>query len=190
MVAMTDHRDQLLVARVRPEPGKGLQVIVKVSRVRRLRRRADRARVPVLESRRTWSGIPEWRDDPRFATRAGWAPAFESEIRPRRRVGLTAPAGSGARAHRRRVVAGPSNHAADVITDPHVAARHNAGRDARTDGVEVRSWCPATGEAVEGERGPRDPRPVGGRAHRFGPHAELGLSDAELRGSRERGVIS
>src|SRR3954469_17730743 len=27
-------------------------------------------------------GKPEWRDDPRFATREGWKPALESEIRP------------------------------------------------------------------------------------------------------------
>ena len=106
-----------------------------------------------------WSGHPEWKDDPRFATRAGWGPALEAEIRPAvdawasTRTKLAAAQELTAAG----IVAGPSNHAPDVIADPHLAARHMIVEMPRTDGVEragARARQP--GEAVEDDRRSRD----------------------------------
>ena len=70
-------------------------------------------------------GHPEWTDDPRLATRAGWAEHLDAVIRPgvedwargqtkREAAALLA---------RRGVAAGPVNTAADLATDPHVRSR-------------------------------------------------------------------
>ncbi len=67
-------------------------------------------------------GHPEWCDDPRFATREGWARQLEGVIRPalerwaRQKTRLEA-----ARALcEQGVAAGPSNRAEDIAADPHV----------------------------------------------------------------------
>ncbi len=67
-------------------------------------------------------GHPEWCDDPRFATREGWARQLEGVIRPaveawaRHKTRLEA-----ARALcEQGVAAGPSNRAEDIAADPHV----------------------------------------------------------------------
>lgn len=81
-------------------------------------------------------GRSEWLDDERFATRAGWLPALETDIRPaieawlanktrREAVELLAPAG---------IVAGPSLSAPEVIADPHVEARNMLVAVPRSDG--------------------------------------------------------
>src|SRR5262249_56409758 len=74
MLAMTDVVTNFWSMGVRPEPGKGLEVIcegfrasdgfvvVQIVREHQFERLADLI------------GRPEWKDDPRFATRAGWAP--------------------------------------------------------------------------------------------------------------------
>ena len=83
-------------------------------------------------------GKPEWKDDPRFATRAGWVPNLESVIRPAveawasQRTKLEA----ARRAHRGRHRRGTERITpSDVIADPHVAARHMLVEMQRTDGV-------------------------------------------------------
>ena len=82
MVAMTDIVTNFWSLGVRPEPGKGLEVICEGFRASDgYVRRADRARAPV-RALADLVGHPEWKDDPRFATRAGWAPHLETVIRP------------------------------------------------------------------------------------------------------------
>jgi len=81
-------------------------------------------------------GRPEWNDDPRFETRAGWGPHLETVIRPgveawtESRTKLEAAHAFTAAG----IVAGPSNRAPDVIADPHVAARNMLVEVPRTDG--------------------------------------------------------
>jgi formyl-CoA transferase len=193
MVAMTDIVTNFWSLGVRPEPGKGLEVICEGFRA------SDGFVVAqVVRERQFWNlgdlvGRPEWRDDPRFATRAGWAPVFESEIRPAvdawaskytklEAAALLTEAG---------VVAGPSNHAADVIADPHVAARHMLVEMPRTDGgadpVLVAGNPVKLSKVSEG---PETRVPWVGEHTAEVLTAELGLGDAELAGLRERGVIS
>ena len=67
---------------MRPEPDKGSQVICEGFRasdgyvVIQIVREHQFAKLAELV------GHPEWNDDPRFATRAGWAPNLETVIRP------------------------------------------------------------------------------------------------------------
>ena len=116
-------------------------------------------------------GHPEWNDDPRFATRAGWGPHLETVIRPAveawasQRTKLEA----AQQLTEAGIVAGPSNHAPDVIADPARRGAQHARGDAphrrrRRAGPRPRQ----PGEAVEGGRRPRDAGAVGRRAHRRG----------------------
>src|SRR5450755_3334688 len=82
MVAMTDVVTNFWSMGVRPEPGRGLEVICEGFRasdgyvVLQVVREHQFAKLADL------IGRPEWNDDPRFATRAGWAPNLETVIRP------------------------------------------------------------------------------------------------------------
>lgn len=70
-------------------------------------------------------GHPEWCDDPRFATREGWAQHTEGVVRP----ALEAWAADKTRFEACRelsgmgIAAGPSHLPEDLAADPHVAAR-------------------------------------------------------------------
>jgi len=89
------------------------------------------------------------------------------------------------------IVAGPSNHASDVIADPHVAARHMLVEMARTDGVDEPVLVP--GNPVKLSKvaeGPETRVPWVGEHTADVLGAELGLGEVELAGLRERGVIS
>jgi crotonobetainyl-CoA:carnitine CoA-transferase CaiB-like acyl-CoA transferase len=89
------------------------------------------------------------------------------------------------------VVSGPSNHASDVITDPHVAVRHMLVEMERTDGGDEPVLVP--GNPVKLSKVSEGPET---RVPWIGEHTtavltkELGLSEAELAGLRGRGVIS
>jgi formyl-CoA transferase len=138
-------------------------------------------------------GRPEWKDDPRFTTRAGWAPAVETEFRPAieawladktklEAVGLLAAAG---------IAAGPSFSAPEVIADPHVAARHMLVELPRTDGVEPPVLIP--GNPVKMSKVAEGPET---RVPWVGEHTaqvlceELGLTADELSALRDVGAIS
>ena len=89
------------------------------------------------------------------------------------------------------MVAGPSNHASDVIADPHVAARHMLVEMPRTDGVPEPVLVP--GNPVKLSKmsdGPETRVPWVGEHTAEVLRAELGLSDADLAGLREHGVIA
>jgi crotonobetainyl-CoA:carnitine CoA-transferase CaiB-like acyl-CoA transferase len=193
MLAMTDIVTNFWSLGVRPEPGKALQVICEGFRA------SDGYVVAqVVREHQFWNlgdlvGHAEWRDDPRFATRAGWGPYLESEIRPAvdawasKRTKLEAARELTAAG----VVAGPSNNASDVIADPHVAARNMLVEMPRTDGVPEPVLVP--GNPVKLSKmsdGPETRVPWVGEHTADVLRAELGLSDAELAGLRERGVIA
>jgi crotonobetainyl-CoA:carnitine CoA-transferase CaiB-like acyl-CoA transferase len=193
MVAMTDVVTNFWSLGVRPDPERGLQVIcegfrasdgyvvVQVVREHQFFRLADLI------------GHPEWKDDPRFATRAGWAPNLESVIRPAvdawasTRTKLEAAEELTAAG----IVAGPSNTALDVIGDPHVAARHMLVEMPRTDGVQEPVLIP--GNPVKLSKvteGPETRVPWVGEHTGTVLAAELGLSEAELSDLAARGVIN
>jgi crotonobetainyl-CoA:carnitine CoA-transferase CaiB-like acyl-CoA transferase len=136
-IAMTDVVTNFWSMGVRPEPDKALQVICEGFRASDGYVVAQIVREPQFFKLAELIGHPEWIDDPRFATRAGWGPNLETVIRPAvdawasTRTKLEAAAALTAAG----IAAGPSNHAPDVIADPHVAARNMLVEMARTDDI-------------------------------------------------------
>jgi crotonobetainyl-CoA:carnitine CoA-transferase CaiB-like acyl-CoA transferase len=193
MLAMTDIVTNFWSLGVRPDPENALQVICEGFRA------SDGYVVAqIVREHQFWNlgdliGHPEWRDDPRFATRAAWAAHLESEIRP----AVDAWAGKRTKIEAARelteagVVAGPSNHASDVITDPHVAARHMLVEMPRTDDVADPVLVPGNPVKLSKvSEGPETRVPWVGEHTAAVLHEELGLGDAELAGLRARGVIA
>ena len=192
-VAMTDVVTNFWSLGVRPEPDKGLQVICEGFRasdgyvVAQIVREPQFARVAELV------GHPEWIDDPRFASRAGWGPNLETVIRP----AIDAWASQRTKLEAAReltaagIAAGPSYHAPDVIADPHVAARNMLVEMPRTDGVEEPVLIP--GNPVKLSKMAEGPET---RVPWVGEHTaallgdELGLDDDAIAGLRERGIVT
>ncbi len=192
MVAMTDVVTNFWSMGVRREPGKGLEVIsegfkasdgyvvVQISREHQFAALAELI------------GHPEWNDDPRFETRAGWAPNLESVIRPAVDAWASTRTKLEAASELTKVgiAAGPSNSASDVIADPHVAARNMLVEVPRTDGVDTDILVP--GNPVKLSRvaeGPETRVPWVGEHTDAVLRAELGLDDATLAQLREQNVI-
>jgi formyl-CoA transferase len=193
MVAMTDIVTNFWSMGVRPEPGKVLPVICEGFK-------ADDGYVVVQVGREhqfvklgELVGHPEWADDPRFATREGWMPHLESDIRPAVEAWLVGRTKLEAaqRFTEAGIVAGPSNSAADVIADPHVAARHMLVEVPRTDDVAEPILVP--GNPVKMSKvaeGPEHRMPWVGEHTTDVLQAELGLDDAELVKLRDAGIIT
>ncbi len=192
MIAMTDVVTNFWSMGVRPEPGKGLDVICEGFR-------ASDGYVVVQVSREhqfiklaELVGRPEWNDDPRFATRAGWAPNLESIIRPgveawsSARTKLQAAAALTAAG----IAAGPSNRAPDVIADPHVAARAMLVSVPRTDGGDDVLVPGNPVKLSKVAEGPETRVPWVGEHTDAVLHAELGLDAAALTALRSSGVIT
>ncbi len=192
-VAMTDVVTNFWSLGVRPEPDKGLQVICEGFRasdgyvVAQIVREPQFARVAEL------IGHPEWIDEPRFATRAGWGPNLETVIRP----AIDAWASQRTKLEAAReltaagIAAGPSFRAPDVIADPHVAARNMLVEMPRTDGVEEPVLIP--GNPVKLSKMAEGPET---RVPWVGEHTtallgeELGLDDHAIAGLRDRGIVT
>ncbi len=187
MIAMTDIVTNFWSMGMRTGPEDGLSVICEGFRcsdgyvVVQVVREHQFARLAEL------IGRPEWSTDPRFETRAGWRPHFESVIRPAveewssQRTKLAAARELTAAG----VAAGPSNLAADVIADPHVAARHMLVEMPRTDGVDEPVLVP--GNPVKLSKvaeGPETRVPWVGEHTEAVLRAELGLRDTELAALR------
>jgi crotonobetainyl-CoA:carnitine CoA-transferase CaiB-like acyl-CoA transferase len=193
MLSMTDIVTNFWSLGVRPEPDKALEVICEGFRA------SDGYVVMQIVREHQFFkladvvGHPEWKDDPRFATRAGWGPHLETVIRPA--VDAWASTRTKLAAARELtaagIVAGPSNHASDVIADPHVAARHMLVEMPRTDGVDEPVLVPGNPVKLSKmSEGPETRVPWVGEHTTDLLGAELGLRAAELAGLRERGVIS
>jgi CoA:oxalate CoA-transferase len=147
-------------------------------------------------------GHPEWVEDPRLADRSGWSRHMDDVIRPgveawaRGRTKLGAATELAAAG----VAAGPVNHAADIVADPHVVARgfvHTLPTpDGSGDGRVAVVGNPIafrTGDDDHGDDGASAPvRPwptLGADTDRILAE-RLGLGDDERRDLRARGVIA
>jgi crotonobetainyl-CoA:carnitine CoA-transferase CaiB-like acyl-CoA transferase len=137
-------------------------------------------------------GHPEWASDPRFATRQGWVDHLEDTLRPaieKWAASLTKQEASAAMTAA-GLAAGPVLADADVVTDPHVAARNMLIEIPRTDGVEQPVLVP--GNPVKLSAVPEEPS---SRPPWLGEHtdavltAELGLSPDQVGELRAGGVI-
>jgi formyl-CoA transferase len=193
MVAMTDVVTNFWSLGVRPDPERSLQVICEGFRasdgyvVLQVVREHQFFRLAEL------IGRPEWKHDQRFATRAGWGPALENEIRP----AIEAWTGKRTKLEAANeltdagIVAGPSNSALDVITDKHVAARNMLVEMPRPDGVAEPVLIP--GNPVKLSKMTEGPET---RVPWVGEHTaevltqELALDDALLADLRARQIIS
>jgi crotonobetainyl-CoA:carnitine CoA-transferase CaiB-like acyl-CoA transferase len=138
-------------------------------------------------------GHPEWKADPRFATRAGWAEHLDDVVRPAVEAWLSTRTKVAASEELTAagIVAGPSNSAADVVADPHVAARHMLVEMPRTDGVAEPVLVP--GNPVKLSKvaeGPETRVPWVGEHTAAVLRAELDLDDATLTKLRDGGVIT
>jgi hypothetical protein len=142
MVAMTDVVTNFWSMGVRPEPGKGLEVICEGFRASDGYVVVQISREHQFQALAGLIGHPEWKDDPRFATRAGW-PDLEPVIRPCRCVGRNAQAGSRPRAHcgRHRGRAQQLRRGRDRRS-PRGRPPH-ARPGSRTDGSPPTCSCPA-----------------------------------------------
>jgi crotonobetainyl-CoA:carnitine CoA-transferase CaiB-like acyl-CoA transferase len=138
-------------------------------------------------------GHPEWTDDPRFATRAGWARHVDDVIRPAVEQWLASRTKLAAAEELTAagIVAGPSNSPADVVSDPHVQARNMLVEMPRTDDIAAPILVP--GNPVKLSKmaeGPETRVPWVGEHTEEVLRAELGLDDDTLAKLRERGVVS
>jgi formyl-CoA transferase len=136
-------------------------------------------------------GNPHWLDDPRFATREGWAQHTESVVRP----ALEAWARDKTKLEASRaltalgVVAGPSNSAADLWDDPHVRGRDMLHEVPRPDGGRDML---VSGNPVKLSRvaeGPVAPFPSLGEHTDAVLRETLALDDDTLARLRGEGVI-
>jgi formyl-CoA transferase len=136
-------------------------------------------------------GRPDWAEDPRFATPQGWLDHLESDIRPAVEgwaASLTKREAADALNHA-GLVAGPVATDAEVVADPHFAARHMLVEHPRPDGgppVLIPGLPVKFTEVAEGPEG---------RVPWLGEHtdevlsSELGLDEIELDRLRGEGVL-
>jgi crotonobetainyl-CoA:carnitine CoA-transferase CaiB-like acyl-CoA transferase len=138
-------------------------------------------------------GHPEWASDERFATRQGWVDNCEAVLRPAieawaadlTKVEVCEKLGSAG------IAAGPCLSGAEVVADPHLAARHMLVEVPRTDGVEQPVLVP--GNPVKLTRvaeGPERRYPWVGEHTASVLSTELGLTAAEISELRGSGAIA
>ncbi len=137
-------------------------------------------------------GHPEWLEDERFATRQGWAEQLEGVVRPSIEAWASGKTKLEVCAElcSQGIAAGPCNTAADIVGDPHVRNHDMILEVPRPDAEDplliVGNPIKLSG-LVEGE--PRRWPTLGEHTDEL-LRAELGLSDTDLAGLRDRGVIA
>jgi formyl-CoA transferase len=137
-------------------------------------------------------GHPEWARDERFATRQGWADHLEGVLRPAIEA-WAAGLGKVEACHALAsvgVAAGPCLDAADLVADPHVAARNMLVELPRTDGVPQPVLVPGNPIKLSAvTEGPET------RVPWLGEHTdqllvdELGLTAEDIKTLRSDGVL-
>lgn len=137
-------------------------------------------------------GHAEWLEDPRFATRQGWVDHLDSVVRPAieewaaNRTKLQASTelcDAG-------IAAGPCNTAEDIVRDPHVRSHNMLIEVPRPDSDRPLLIVGNPIKLSATAEGPVTRWPTLGQHTDEVLRADLGLSDAELAGLRERGVIA
>lgn len=136
-------------------------------------------------------GHPEWKDDPRFATREGWTEHMDDVIRP----AVEAWASDKTKLEASRifaesgVVAGPSYDGHDLVTDRHVKA-HDMLCEIPVEGREAPVLV--HGNPIKFSHSPEGPKtkwPLIGEHTTELLKSDAGLSDADLEALRGEGVI-
>lgn len=141
-------------------------------------------------------GHPEWTEDERLATRAGWDEQMETVIRPAVESWASDKTKLEAASElaQRGVAAGPVNLAADIRTDPHVRGRSLVHEIPAPDGSRELAIVgnPIGLRRAEPEETPPEPNrwPVLGEDTDRVLGERLGLDEQALADLRTRGVIS
>ena len=136
-------------------------------------------------------GHPEWVDNPELATRDQWAINLDTVIRPAienwaaDRTKLQASTQLCALG----VAAGPSNEPTDVIGDPHVQSHHMLTEIPRPDGGDPLLIVGNPIKMSKLQEGPETPWPTLGRDTDAVLSTELGLTEEDLKGLRDRAAI-
>jgi formyl-CoA transferase len=137
-------------------------------------------------------GRPEWNDDPRFTSSAGWVEhagevraAIEDWAASRSKVEAAAALSAAG------LAAGPCLTPPEVIADPHVAARDMLVEVPRSDGVAEPILVPGNPVKLSDmAEGPETRVPWLGEHTDAVLAVELGLDERELARLREAGVIA
>jgi crotonobetainyl-CoA:carnitine CoA-transferase CaiB-like acyl-CoA transferase len=149
-------------------------------------------RRPQFEALADLIGCGGWKTDPVLATPADWLAHVDDIVRPAveqwaaSRTKLDASVELG----RAGIPAGPVHRQADVVSDPHVAARKMVVSMARSDGIEQPILSPGNPVKLSGM-----PEAAEARVPWCGEHtvdvlrAELGLRDDEIRTLVDDGVV-
>jgi crotonobetainyl-CoA:carnitine CoA-transferase CaiB-like acyl-CoA transferase len=138
-------------------------------------------------------GRPEWLEDPRLATRAGWGAHLDDVLRPgiERWAATLTKVEATAALTAAGVAAGPCLDAAEVTADPHLAKRHMLVEMERIDGVGPPVVVPGNPVKLSAmAEGPETRVPWVGEHTAAVLREELGLDDAELARLAEAGVIA
>jgi len=150
-------------------------------------------REPQFAAMVTAIGRPEWADDPRFAERQGWLDHLDDVLRP----AIESWAGTRTKVQAcddlaaAGVAAGPCYSDAEVVADPHVAARHMLVEVPRTDGVDQPVLVPGNPVKLSDvAEGPETRVPWLGEHTDEVLTAELGLDRDRLAALRAGGAIA
>ena len=191
MVAFADVVTNYWSMGMRPEPGAGLPMIIDGFEsgdgwfMVQCGREHEFARLAELV------GAPEWTDDERFATRAGWREHIDVI---RAQVSAWAADKTNVEAchalANAGVAAGPALSAQQVIDDPHVAARNMLVEIPRTDGVDEPVLAPGNPVKISGVAdGPEEMVPWLGQHTNDILTRELGLDADTIASLRDAGTI-
>ena len=136
-------------------------------------------------------GHPEWTTDPRFATRQGWVDHLEGQIRPALEGWASAYTRQEAceRLAAAGLAVGPCLTGAELVVDPHVAARDMLVEIPRRDGDEPVLTAGNPVKLSKMATGPERMLPGPGDHSGEVLADVLGLSDAEIADLRANGVI-
>lgn len=135
-------------------------------------------------------GHPEWVDDERFATRAGWREHLDA-LREAVRVwaGDRTTIDAADELAAAGVACSPIFEAADIVADQHVAARNMLAQIDRPDGGDP-VLTPGNPVKISGvDDNDRSGPPTLGQHTDDVLQSELGLSDAQLAALRDAGAI-
>jgi crotonobetainyl-CoA:carnitine CoA-transferase CaiB-like acyl-CoA transferase len=192
MIAMTDTVPSMWSMGVSPPHGRGPMLIVDGFRATDGWFVVQVGREHQFERLATLIGHPEWLDDDRLRTRAGWREHLDEVIRPgieawaKGRTKLEAAQAMNAEG----VAAGPVNDAEDVVRDPHVRARRMLVEVERPDGFEQPFLVPGNPVKLsKATEGPETRWPSIGEHTDEVLREELGIDDAGLARLRADGVI-